>query len=200
MFGEQQSVDRETLEILNPFLDVLRSNSRISIPIETLEGALSHFLATLQGDQLDDFVEDLLNSSSLWRAIGSDGVQRAVRFAPGAAVASLRPISQNTFFKRNQLNKAAQKWLAGILESIKKANSPKNAPYVYLGILNGLDDARDVKWGQPRTALEEEVIVAASERLETKEDDDLSYYCAAARHSKLSRLRALNLKVSFELK
>lgn len=181
--------------MLNPFLEVLRSTAPISIPLQTLEGALGHFFATLKDDQLITLTQDVLNSTSLWRALGSDGVKKALRYAPGAKVAALRPNTKDTFFKRNQLDKAAQKWLSEVLGAIANAKPPANAPTLYLGLLEGLDDVPDVKWGRARTELEEEVVVAVSEKFEKSGKEAVMYYCEAAKHVKPARLRVLNLKV-----
>lgn len=188
--------DRETLNVLNPFLEVLRSTAPIPIPLPTLEGALWHFLATLQGKQLDSYVEDVLSSVSLWRALGQDGVRRAVKIAPGAKATTLKQTTQEGIFKSNSPDKAAQKWLANLLSAVKKAKSTTHSFEFYLGLLEGVGDSRGVKWGQPRTELEEEVLIAAAEKIEKDEDGALDYFCAATPHVKPDRLRVLNLKVS----
>lgn len=197
--------NRETLEVLNPFLEVLRSNAPITIPLDTLKGALGHFLATLEGEQLDSFIGDVLNSKSLWRALSPIGIEEAVRPAPTVKVRELKPELKDGWFSRDKLGKACRSWLEQIFNASKKAKSD-NAIYFYTGLLRGLEDVSDIKWGQPREDIEEEVVVGLSERLqpggekaEVKEKDlepALATYCRAADCLDAARLRVLDLRVS----
>lgn len=203
----QRGGNRETLEILNPFLQILRSDVPIRIPPGTLKGALGHFLATLEGEQLDGFVNDVLTSKSIWRALSPEDIAEAVRPAPVVKARNLKPDLKDGWFTRDKLGKACRAWLEQVFTASKKAKSD-NAIYFYIGLLAGTDDADDVKWGQPREDMEEEVVVSLSERLfpkpsekeKAKEKEDeleppLESYCRAAGHVDGARLRVLDLRV-----
>ncbi|BEJ03819.1 hypothetical protein CcaverHIS641_0109940 [Cutaneotrichosporon cavernicola] len=200
----QRGGNRETLEILNPFLQVLRSDGPIPIPINTLKGALGHFLATLEDEQLDGFVTDILNSKNLWRTLSPSGIIEAVRPAPVVKVRNLRPDLKDGWFTRDKFGKACRTWLEQVFTASKKVKSD-NAVYFYVGLLAGVDDAEDMKWGQPRQDIEEEVVVALSERLyprtseeKRKQEEELEpalkTYCQAAGHVDAARLRVLDLR------
>lgn len=198
--------NRETIEVLNPFLEIIRSNAPIAIPLDTLKGALGHFLATLEGDQLDSFVNDILTSKSLWRTLSPRGLEEAVWPAPVVKVRALKPDLKDGWFSRDKLGKACRAWLEQVFNASKKAKS-ENAVYFYTGLLKGVDEASDVKWGQPREDIEEEVVVALSDRLQrsgeketekAKEEElepALESYCRAVDHIDAARLRVLDLRV-----
>lgn len=199
--------NRETLEVLNPFLQVIRSDAQIAIPVETLKGALGHFVATLEGDQLDSFINDILASKSLWKALGPSGMEEAVRPAPTVKVRNLKPDLKDGWFSRDKLGKACRAWLEQVFIASKKPKSD-HVVYFYIGLLKGVDDASDIKWGQPREDIEEEVVVALSDRLQPKSvkakeremeldelEPGLESYCKAANHIDAARLRVLDLRV-----
>ncbi|GMK57673.1 hypothetical protein CspeluHIS016_0405070 [Cutaneotrichosporon spelunceum] len=201
----QRSANRETLEILNPFLQVVRSDGPIPIPVNTLKGAIGHFLVTLEGEQLDGFVADILHSKSLSRKLSPAEVAEAVRPAPAVKVRNLKPDLKDGWFSRDNLGKACRAWLKQVFVASKKSKSD-NAVYLYAGLLAGADDAEDVKWGQPREDIEEEVVVALSERLYLRTSEEkknekevdlepaLKTYCRAAGHIDAARLRVLDLR------
>lgn len=188
--------DRETLEVLNPFLSVLRSSDDISIPKETLQGALGHFTSTLVGDRLDSFIQDVLSSPSLWKTLQPHQIQAAVRPAPKIKVEALRPTVKDGWIFRNQLDKAAQTWLTEVVKAMKTTPTSSHSLILLIGLLQGLDDVTDIKWGRPRIDLEEEIVIAIGERLDNNSCDLLDMYCPAADHIDSARLRALDLRVS----
>jgi hypothetical protein len=149
-----------------------------------------------------------LSSKSLWRTLSPAGIAEAVRPAPVVKVRNLKPDLKDGWFTRDKLGKACRAWLEQVFTASKKVKSD-NAVYFYIGLLAGTDDAEDVKWGQPREDIEEEVVVALSERLYPKPSDKekakekeealepaLESYCRAAGHVDAARLRVLDLRVS----
>lgn len=190
--------ERENLQVLNPFLDVLRSPVEIAIPKDTLQGALGHFTATLDGENLDSFIQDVVSSPSLWKVLDGRDVQGAVRHAPTIKVDALRPVIKDGWIRRNQLNKESQAWLSSIFKAIKKTGITDHSIFLLTGILAGLDDEKSIDWGKPRIALEEAIVIALGERFEKNSCNALEMFCSAADHIDMARLRALDLRVSVQ--
>lgn len=185
--------------MLNPFLNVLRSSDPITIPRDTLQGALGHFFSTLSGDRFDSFVQDVLNSTSLWDTLDSHQIEAAVRPAAKVKIEALRPVVKDGWIFRNQLDKAAQGWLSDVIKAIKRVPPTGTHLLVLLiGILQGLDDVLDINWGRSRVDLEEEIVIALGELLDGNSCDLLDLYCSSADHIDPARLRALDLRVSIE--
>jgi len=190
--------ERETLQVLNPFLEVLRSPEEIKIPKETLVGALGHFISTLDGDRLDSFIQDVLASPSLWKTLDSAQIEAAVRPAPKLKANALRPEVKDGWIMRNRLSKACQAWLKDVVKIVMRGGSLGNhAVVILIGLLQGLDDADDIDWGKPRVELEEEIVIALAERFEKNSCDALDMFCSAAESIDPARLRALDLRVSY---
>jgi hypothetical protein len=187
--------ERETLQVLNPFLEVLRSPADIKIPRETLVGALGHFLSSLEGDRLDSFIQDILASPSLWKTLDSAEIQAAVRPAPAAKVAALRPEVKDGWILRNQLPKACEAWLKEVVKAVTRSGLTTNCLVVLIGLLQGIDDVPDIDWGKARVDLEEEIVIALGERFEKNNCDALDLFSSVAEHIDDNRLRALDLRV-----
>ncbi|KAL1412969.1 hypothetical protein Q8F55_000718 [Vanrija albida] len=187
--------DQELQAVLEPFINVLRSPGPITIPTETVQGALTHFIGSLQDSQLDTFVDDILSSTSLWETVKPDVVRECVRSAVPTKVASLRKTSKDTFWRRNVLDKDAQAWLAQVQHDVHNVKGAEEKGQVFLtGLLQGLDDVTGVEWGKPRVDLEEELVIAMSDTFDAKSTDAVKLFCEVAPHVDAARLRALNLR------
>jgi hypothetical protein len=194
--AQRARAEREVLQVLNPFLEVLRSPTEIKIPKETLVGALGHFISTLEGDRLDSFIQDVVSSPSIWKALDHTEIEAAVRPAPTVKVAALRPEVKDGWILRNRLDKACQAWLAEVVKSVTRAGITTNSLVLLIGLLQGLDDVADIDWGKPRISLEEQIVIAVAERFEKNSCDALDLFCSAAENIDSARLRALDLRVS----
>lgn len=191
-------IDRETAAVLEPFLQTLRSDKTLTIPKATLLGALGHFLSLLDGDNLDAYIQDVLNSPSLWDTVTPHDIENAVRAAPASRVAVLKPKIKDTFFKRNRVAKASQEWLGDLVRDLHRAGNSERSLPILVGILNGISDVKDIDWGKPRLELEDTLVIALAERLETenRDEDVLRLFSSVAEDIQPERLRVLDLRVS----
>lgn len=191
-------IDRETAAVLEPFLQTLRSDKALTIPKATLLGALGHFLALLDGDNLAAYIQDVLNSPSLWDTVTPHDIESAVRPAPASKVAILKPKIKDTFFKRNRVAKASQEWLGDLVKDLHKSGNTARSLPILVGILNGISDVKDIDWGKPRLELEDTLVITLAERLEKEKSDldVLRLFSSVAEDIQPERLRVLDLRVS----
>lgn len=194
-----RALSRETVAVLEPFLQALRSDKALQIPKPTLLGAVTHFLALLDGDNLKAYVNDVLNSPALWDTASPHDIETAVRAAPASRVAILKPKLKDTFFKRDRVAKAAQQWLGDLVKDLREAGNPEHSLPILVGVLNGISDVKDIDWGTPRLELEETLVITVAERLQKDKGDEdvLRLFSSVAEDIQPERLRVLDLRASY---
>lgn len=213
----------DTTALLPPFLTVLSSSTPISLPNDTLYGAITHFLSTLPLDQLDELVKAVVASPTLWSGVEAiQNIQDAFRLSVQAKLTSLSKDTERAWFgfgNDRRKGRIARSWLRRVVHSLPLQSqmdgtvSRKRENYILVGLLLGLDDGQaggtgDVEWGVERVRLEERVIIALhhvldgqapQSRLVTNPDDELLLLCHAIPHISTDRLQVLDLEVSCTL-
>ncbi len=190
--------------VLRPFLDVLRPASPITLPRETLYGAITHFLSTLPPPHLTDFIAVLVSSPSLWNSVANhfDQARHAVRLAVSAKVSGIDHSLQNVYFSSTRRRWIAQSWLNEVVNLVTTAEESRGRIHFSVGLLQGLGDVSPMDWGSGRIKVEEEVVLSLDRMLKTDGDesmvrDGLKLLSSSVLQIAEERLRVLQLKVYF---
>jgi hypothetical protein len=185
----------ETEAFLPPFLDLLRSDLPITIPKETLHGAISHFMYTLPASRLPSFVRALVASPRLWDDAG--GVREAIQLSFQAKVARLSERDGEWLGGRRK-RRDVMTWASGILNEVVSARSVLGRVHALAGIVRGMAST-DVHWGAVKAKAEEELVLDLASMLERPAQQALALqlFCEVAYCIEEDRLSALDLEVSY---
>jgi hypothetical protein len=180
--------------ILEDFIRHIRSEQGVAIPTETLCGGITHFLSTLPGPQLRQFVIALLDAPTLWSNEKQiRDLRYAIRLSVSAKVSALDVDYKQAYFGRSRSNRALRAWLQDITTCIEGHEASSRRRHVIAGILQGKGDQRDIDWGKAGVKLEEEAVIMLAEL--RAEPSDLELICAVIPHIDAIRLQALDLPV-----
>ncbi|OCF46094.1 hypothetical protein I317_00184 [Kwoniella heveanensis CBS 569] len=192
----------ETLQLLPSFLQVLKSPAPITIPAPTFSGAITHFLAQLDSPYLDDFIEGLLTSTSLWSSkyIAKKDIANAVKLAVPACLLRIEEDVKGLYFPNARQKNRAREWLLNVIRVIENANGhPGEARlYILAGLLVGLDSVKSVDWGKGRRWIEEDLTYSLSNIIEGDLQtsylrEDLNLMCEVLPCIDTARLWALDI-------
>jgi hypothetical protein len=183
-------------EIRDSFVKILQSDKPITIPDETLYGAITHFLSTSPLPDLPALVSALVESPicANSREI-SQGVQHAARNAISAKIDSLNAALTKAYFSDYRLGRQARQWLEVVGEPAISAESGRGRMAVLSGLLEGIRDAQDVPWGKMKDRLEEELVVEAAS-YEMSSEDSLEAVYGAIILTSDDTLAVLDIEVS----
>jgi hypothetical protein len=178
--------------VLPSFLAVLRSDAPITLPSETLYGAITHFLSSVPSPRLRDFVQAVVSSPRLWDKPSS--AREAVRLSVSAKLAQLG--KRGRWFAEWRTAREAASWAGTVVDEAIAANESSGRTHFLAGILEGMEATPRV-WGHSRTRAEEEVVLAlAMENGFSDRDERLHLFADVAGCIDEKRLRALDLAVS----
>jgi len=197
---EPGSSDDETLAVLIPFLDVLRSASPFTLDPKTLYGAITHFLSTLPPPHLITFTAVLVASPSLWDPESNRQVhvRDAVRLAVPARVGVIDKELEDAYFSSIRRRRLARRWLNEVSQTVISSETSHGRNEVTVGLLEGLDDVQGLDWGSARVQIEEELVMTLASILEKDSGSSkeiLRLLCAAMSHIAEERLHILDLQV-----
>ncbi|WWD20136.1 hypothetical protein CI109_104612 [Kwoniella shandongensis] len=193
--GPSRTIVTDSESILPSFLTTLRSSSPISIPPQTLLGAITHYLSTLDDPLLSEFVTTVITSPSLWNSadISHVDIQNALRLSVPAKIAIIENATKEIYFAESRRRRRARRWLNSLIEAVISLDHSTVRLKVLISVLEGLDDAPTVEWGSERMTLEEEVVLAFAEWTELENTEGMDLLCTAIPQIDVARLRALNM-------
>jgi hypothetical protein len=185
-------------EILRSFIAALESSNALTIPADTVSGAITHFLSTASGADLTEFTKALVASPTLWssQSIKPSGIVHAIRLSVTGKVGLIEKNLENSYLATTRRNRLARKWLKEITGIVLSSDNASDQRYIIIGLLEGLEDNRSVEWGEARAQLEEELVIAIAS---TSSEERLEMLSVAAATVDESRLKALDLEVSYVL-
>jgi hypothetical protein len=182
-------------EVYHNFTRLLQDTASLTLPDETLFGAITHFLSTVPLPDLEDFVKLIINSPLLWSRPGSPkGVKEAVRVAAYAKVDAVVKALVKAYFPQYRRNKQARRWMEVIGRVVVEAESSIGRRTVLMGLVTGMAENQSVDWGSIRERLEEELVVEAAEA-DVAEREGMEVTCCALMYASKRRLNALDLEV-----
>ncbi|ODO00725.1 hypothetical protein L198_03051 [Cryptococcus wingfieldii CBS 7118] len=184
----------ETSSLLDPFLALLDDPAPSNVPAQTLLGAITHFISTLDDAQLARFIASLARSLSLPKTNGvsSEDIRAAVKLGVVGLVMRMENEKKGVYFGSYRRSKAARQWLDGVLHATRTTKDTVGPrTQVLIGLLQGVEESQTVDWGQARVKLEEKVVLALSGDEQT---GDLEPLCVAMPHVGVYRLLALDLQ------
>ena len=186
-------------EVWRSFKQLLASPATITLPPETLYGAISHFLATRPLDTLPEVINTILSSKSLW-ATGPQGheVRDAVRLAVSSKRQAVRQSLTKAYFPAYRERKQLQQWLSAVGARLVDADNTGERAQILLGLVEGMKDTPDAEWGIMLDTLEDELVVAVAGFGEASalSTSQLDFLCAAIVVVEEARLEVLNVEVS----
>ncbi|WVR08225.1 hypothetical protein IAU60_005272 [Kwoniella sp. DSM 27419] len=195
------SSDTETSALLPAFVNVLESTDALTIPSETLLGAISHFLSNLDDEDLPRLVEVVIASSAIWdsQTVEVDHIRQAIRAAVTAKVARVDQYVKDVYFAASRRKRMAQSWVRQISSLVSRSERAheRSRLHVHAGLLVGLDDVPDLDWGAARVKLEESVIYDLAGLLEGDDGDTkevVQFLCEVMPHLNDGRLRVLDME------
>lgn len=186
--------------VLPPFLNLLRAASPITLPRETLCGAITHFLSTLSQPDLTGFTEIIVSSPSLWdkQAGHVDAVRNAVRLGVSGKASSIDQELQDRYFSDIRQRRAAMSWLRRVSKSIIGSPESIGRTQSLVGLLQGLGDIPNLDWGSARVDVEDEAVMSLApllKGLENERQEGLKLLCTVIDHISVERLQVLDLEV-----
>lgn len=191
MSKEEQSEE----QVFRSFLEVLSSNAPIAIPLDTLFGAITHFLSTLEGDSLNKLISAVLTSTSLWNiSDANQKILQAPRLAVSTKVDTIDKALGKAYFSVYRKNKVARQWLGRIAQPIISAELSLPRTVIMRGLVQGLSDNQQIVWGRSRARLEEELVIECATTVDNLEGIEL--LCTTIVCVDENRLKALDLEVS----
>lgn len=190
--SQASSANDEIDSVLPSFLAVLRSDAPITLPAETLYGAITHFLSSLPPPHLRDFVQAVVSSPRLWDKPSS--AREAIRLSVSAKLAQLG--KRGRWFAEWRTAREAASWAGKVVEEVIAAKESNGRTQFLAGILEGMEATPRV-WGHARTRAEEEVVLAlATDDGFSHLEERLQLFAEVAGCIDEKRLRALDLGVS----
>lgn len=185
-------------EILRSFIAALKSSNALTIPADTVFGAITHFLSTASGADLTEFTKALVASPILWssQSIRPSNIAHSIRLAVTGKVGLIGKDLKNSYLATTRRNRSARKWLKEITGIVLSSEIPPGHKYMIMGLLEGLEDNRSVEWGEARAQLGEELVIAIASTCSAERLEMLSVAAATVDES---RLKALDLEVSYVL-
>jgi hypothetical protein len=186
-------------EIWRSFKQLLDNPAQITLPPETLYGAISHFLVTRPLDTLPEVITTLTSSKSLW-SVGSQGrgVRDAVRVAVSTKQQTVRQALTKAYFPAYRERKQLQQWLTAMGRPLVQAGDTLGRAQILLGLLEGLSDVRGMERGDTRHAMEDELVVAVAGYggIASLSATQLDLLCSTITIVDEARLQVLDLEVS----
>ena len=191
---------KDQLDVLTPFLGLLRSPAPIHLPRETLLGAITHFLSTLPSRDLISFTITLVQSPSLWESDTrrQDELRHAIRLGVSAKVSDSKHELRDTYFSRSKYHRSARRWLDDVSKAITTSKASTGRIVALVGLLEGLSDVSSVDWGRSKMRVEEEIVLGLASILTEQEErtqQEMELACASILHVADERIRILDLKV-----
>ncbi len=206
-----------SLSVLEPFLNVLRSASPITLPNSALFGGITHFISSLPSTHLPEFFHTLTISPSLWDpTTASNGrgrgerrsakeVGQAVKLGVTARTSSILQDFQNAYLADWRVARVARRFLKAIADGIQldvSGDGGRGKLHVLLGVLEGLNEEAccQLDWGPSRIRLEEEVVIELANRLgransDIDSNERIHLVCSAILCIQEDRLRVLPFEV-----
>ncbi|WVQ75125.1 hypothetical protein IAR50_004734 [Cryptococcus sp. DSM 104548] len=184
----------ETSSLLDPFIALLDETAPISVPSQTVLGAITHFISTLDDVQLARFMASFTRSKSLRNTDGVRGedVRWAVKLGLVGFVMRMENEKKGVYFGSYRRSKEARHWLDGVLHAIRVANTSEGWQIqILVGLLQGVEESQSVDWGYTRIKLEEAAVLALSGDEQMQE---LELLCAAMPYVDVARLLALDMQ------
>lgn len=164
---------QRTQDLLEPFINTLRLEQPITIPTETLLGAITHFLSTLPNRDVTRLIVSLIQSPSLWiSGIGADEIRESIALAVEIKVNKIRARHRQSWFRNRQIMKDASRWLASVTDALPADESSESivSTHLRLGLVRGLH-AVELDCAKQRQELEEAVVMSLAEIMETSLPD-----------------------------
>lgn len=168
------STRRRAEDLLGPFIDTLGLAQPITIPTETLLGAITHFLSTLPNRDVSRLAVALVQSHSLWNSKISTGrIRDAISLAVESKVDKLQTRHRQSWLQARRVNRAAGLWLSCIIDPLSSDTSADSTSttHIRLGLLRGLQ-AVNLDSTKETIALEESVVLSLAQIIETSMTDD----------------------------
>ncbi|KAK8849513.1 hypothetical protein IAR55_004847 [Kwoniella newhampshirensis] len=193
--GPSGSSQSDSEAILPSFLAILRSSSPISIPTQTLLGAITHYLSTLQRPLLTELVETISTSSSLWNSPGIplEEIRNAIRVSVPTKIALIEDETKEVYFAQSRKRRRARIWLKDVLNPINDVESCETRLQYLVSLLEGVSDVSNVDWGAERVRLEEEVVLGLADALDRESSSGMMMLYVAMPNIDVSRLSALDM-------
>lgn len=188
--------EQDDKALLQSFLGVLNADAPITLPRETLNGAITHYLSTLTHADLATFVQALVTSTSLYSLQGNaGGIREAARISVGARITVIIAQLDDTYLQTRRKQSRARNWLKEISHALKGIENKQRRSVLLVGLLQGVNDHPEIDWGKTRDQLEEEVVMTLAPMLDTNVEH-LGLLCSVMPCIQVDRLRALPMKVS----
>lgn len=182
-------------DVLRSFTGLLESSTPLTIPDETLYGAITHFLSTLQSSHLKSFVELLITSHSLWlQKERSLQISEATKLAVFAKIEALNKQFERAYFPAYRREKHAKKWASDIKDCVIASESSVSRRALLVGLAEGMKGF-NINWGKIQEEVEEELVLEAASL--GASDEGIETLCPILNHVSEERLWALDLAVSF---
>lgn len=163
------STGRREEELLGPFIDTLGLAQPITIPADTLLGAITHFLSTLSDRDVTRLTVALVQSASLWNGeIAADTIRDAFSLAVESKVDILRARHRKSWFQSRRVSRETGRWLACITKAMSKDTSSDSVSttHMRLGLLKGLQGV-DLDLTKETMAMQESVVLSLAQIMET---------------------------------
>ncbi|ORX37961.1 hypothetical protein BD324DRAFT_623975 [Kockovaella imperatae] len=151
--------DRETY---HRFIAALKGPEKLTIPSETLYGAINHYLTTLSNDNLLEFVDTLVQSDKLWNANDPSGIREAFRLASAAKLLALKQSFSSAWLKQARINRQLRQWGDTLAHCLLEASSTERRTQCMIGLLRGFDGdevCEVFSESSCRTQIEEEIVL-----------------------------------------
>ncbi|KAK4684211.1 hypothetical protein P7C73_g5984, partial [Tremellales sp. Uapishka_1] len=191
MAPHSESPIEQSTALLPPFLALIDSSNRITIPPSSLYGGITHFLSTLSANDGSRLLTSLLTSPSL---PPSADLRYAIRLSVSSKISAIQQSLAGAYLPERRIARQARRWLDELARSVLQREASRSKLVVLLGLVEGMQDNTTISWGSARSAVEDEVILSLAEELETDDEGSLELLCAAMLCTTAARLRALDLK------
>lgn len=162
-----------------------------SLPRDTLLGAISHFLGTLETSDLERLLPAVAKSRRLWSH--PDASKRTRQALTLGVVAAVNRLEGEQKSRWSWGQRRSDEWVSHLSARVTEDKIGERAMDVQCALLRGAADAQDVSEGT-RVQLEEDVIMGLEPLLRGRRGIDL--LSEVAEHVAPGRLQLLDVSVS----
>lgn len=192
-------------DLLEPFIESLSSPRAITIPTETLLGAITHFLSTSPRGNAARLARAIVGSPTLWTAQRPARIREAISLAVQSKMGLLEARHDGAWLRRRRVSGAATRWLEAVLHDLHDDDLTIStaATHIRLGFLAGMSACKAALSSDVRIRLEDDVVIALGGTLAAARSADpgaavqfLDMLGASLDVVDADRLRVLDIEVS----
>lgn len=203
----RSDVDPAESELLSKFIDQLSSKNPISLPRETILGAVSHYISTLPSTELKSLLEAISTSRLLWDT-PSHRQRTREAISLGVSGALGRLASEPGSSKWWKWSSPTTAWLDDLAKVVTDSEGIRRMDMI-AAILSATDERRRNPSstrceGKQRENLEDEAVMAIAEKMGSepgidKEETDSGLLCEMVDALDEAKVRILDTPVSHRI-